>query len=269
MSNASRQDGFRRYEDFGAYHHEMMERDELYIAKVTKALSLIRPGAVVLDVGCGDGVFVKHARALGARIIGIDPAAAGVALARKMSGCATLCVGAANSLPFRSGSVDLIVMIDVVNYLPRCKEAIEESTRVLKRSGVLVIMSPCEPGLETERVAARDSWQTNGWELAELKQFAAGHLRISEVAFIEKTAPSAGLAALVRWIQRARLEELFRRLARALTRRQGNVSPTAVVPKHQRDGNIVLNTLPWPRLLARRRDQIEFIIVAVREDAAV
>jgi ubiquinone/menaquinone biosynthesis C-methylase UbiE len=266
MSDANGPDAFRRYEQFGAYHHEMMERDELYIAKVRKALSLVRPGAVVLDVGCGDGVFVKHARGMGARIIGIDPAAAGIALARKTAGCSMLCVGSADSLPFRTGSIDLIVMIDVVNYLPRCKEAIEDATRALKRGGVLVIMSPCEPGLEDERAAFPDSWQAIGWELAELEQFVARQLRISEVAFIEKVVPSPVLAAVLRWIRRTPLEGFVRQLMRALTRPADIAPPTAAAPTRQRGGNIVLNTFPWP---ARRYEQIEFIIVAVREDAAV
>jgi len=258
---------FRKYEHEGAYHHALMDRDPFYAAKIHRALSLIGPGRTVVDVGCGDGVFVKYARERGARVVGVDPREDGVRLARCVTGATKLCVGSADALPLASGSTDVVVMIDVVNYLPQCESAIREVARTLRPAGILVIMSPCDVSLEDERRTTADSWQSHVWTADELSAIVGKYLRISEVAFIEKVIPAPIIDGLFRLLASAGVAPLARRLVGASRRGRtpgGGSASTAAASS----GDIVLNTLSLPAMLVRGRERLEYVLIA-RRDALV
>jgi len=104
-----------------------------------------RPGEVILDVGCGNGLLtVELARAVGptGRVIGVDPSAEmrKPALAR----CGDFewvdtVDGIANQLPVESHSVDKAVSVQVFEYLQDIKGAIQEAHRALKPNGRLIV----------------------------------------------------------------------------------------------------------------------------------
>jgi len=47
-------------------------------------------GKMIVDVGCGGGLLAEEIAALGAQVIGVDPAVASIATARKHAGLARL-----------------------------------------------------------------------------------------------------------------------------------------------------------------------------------
>jgi SAM-dependent methyltransferase len=49
----------------------------------------------------------------------------------------------ANPLPFRSGSLGGVVMLDVLHHLPEPLEFLNEASRVLRPGGRLVMIEPC------------------------------------------------------------------------------------------------------------------------------
>jgi SAM-dependent methyltransferase len=260
---------FLKYQNSGAYHHTLMERDPFYAAKIHKAVSLVRPGAVVVDVGCGDGVFVKYARGTHrACVVGIDPSEHGVRLARQMTGASKLCVGSAAQLPIRPSSADLVVMIDVVNYLPECDDAIREATRTLKPGGILVIMSPVDISLEEERLTTADSWQSRVWTVDQMRTLTERHLRVAEVTFIEKAVPTAGVGALFGLVRAMGLASIAQRIASALHGWRRQAAP-ALSTNSVPGGSIVLNTFSLPRLFVRRYDKLEFILIARRDGVSL
>lgn len=93
----------------------------------------------VLDVGCGEGRFMRALASRGSRVVGIDPTEALLRFARKRDPDALLAKGIAESLPFRSESFALVVsyitLVDIVGY----REAIEEMVRVLRPGGRLLV----------------------------------------------------------------------------------------------------------------------------------
>lgn len=255
---------FRKYAYAGAYHHALMREDEFYIAKIRRALALVGPGDLVIDVGCGDGVFVKYARDRGGRVVGIDPSLEGVTLAREMTGPGGLCVGSAHSLPLREAIADLIVMIDVVNYLRDCDDVIGEAARVLRAGGQLVIMSPYDVSLQAERAAFADSWQTRAWTEAELKAIAGRHFAEVQLSHIEKVVPRAGLGLLTR---AARALGVARPLIAAARRLLGR-RRAAAASVETGDGTVVLNSLSLPPILTGPREKLEFVLVARKAGAS-
>jgi hypothetical protein len=111
---------------------------------------LLSPEATALEIGCGNGRFLKALAPSLGRIIGIDISAAMIGAARRE------CAALANVEAHRTDggdlaicpdqSVDLVLAVDSFPYIVRCGPALvqrhfAESARVLKPSGHLAILN--------------------------------------------------------------------------------------------------------------------------------
>ena len=97
----------------------------------------LRPGAVVVDVGCGPGATLAAITAAGHRGLGVDysPALARSAAAPD----APTVVGDAEHLPLKDGAADAIVIECVLSALPDKEGALDELHRVLRAGGTLIL----------------------------------------------------------------------------------------------------------------------------------
>lgn len=103
-----------------------------------------RPGQVVLDVGCGPGVYAPELLASGGNWIGIDLSRRMLRQARedlRNYGRAQLLQGSGAALPLRDGSVDVVLCAGVVDYLAveELQQLVAELYRVLRVNGTLCI----------------------------------------------------------------------------------------------------------------------------------
>jgi len=113
------------------------------------ALAEVKPGMVVLDVGCGRGEILRHAAQLGADAYGIDYAPVAVEMSRRVvdpldgvvPGKTGVYLADAKTLPFPTASFDRVLMFDVVEHLHpwELDQALKEVRRVLKPDGRFIV----------------------------------------------------------------------------------------------------------------------------------
>jgi SAM-dependent methyltransferase len=152
----------------------------------------LRPGARVLDLGCGEGRHV-HAFHLmeGVQAVGLDAdgpslakAAAGLASLGGGQGETLLVHGDAYRLPFPDGAFDVVVCCEVLEHLPDVDAALAEMGRVLKGGGRLAVSVP---RAWPERIC---------WALASgpggYADQPGGHVRIFEGAALRRTIAARG-----------------------------------------------------------------------------
>lgn len=115
----------------------------------TVDLAELRPGDTVLEVGCGTGAVARTARARvgpGGRVLGIDPSAEMIAVARRKAARKHLDidfrVAGIEALPFPDASVDVALSSLMMHHLPGDlkQTGLAEVRRVLKPGGRLVIV---------------------------------------------------------------------------------------------------------------------------------
>lgn len=100
-------------------------------------------GAVVLDVGCGEGRHsIGLARRFGYSVVGLDPVPRHVEVARAAAGSAevSFLLGTAERIPVRDATADLVWCRDVLVHVADLGQAYREFRRVLKPGG------PIRPG---------------------------------------------------------------------------------------------------------------------------
>lgn len=110
-------------------------------AELALELAALRPGDHVVDVGCGPGAAVRLAASRGATVVGVDPAAVMLGVARWMtwgrSGI-TWQIGSAEALPLAGASADVVWALSTVHHWPDVRAGVDEVARVLRPGGRFV-----------------------------------------------------------------------------------------------------------------------------------
>lgn len=101
----------------------------------------LRPGALVLDAGCGTGRHATYFAGRGFRTVGVDVTQAMLRRAQATPGAAFV-RGDLEALPLRSRSVDAAVCSLALCHLPELGAALRELARVLMVGGRLVVSDP-------------------------------------------------------------------------------------------------------------------------------
>lgn len=105
---------------------------------ILDALAL-RPGDRLLDVGCGGGLLLSDALALGAAATGLDHSEDMVALARERAPGADVVLGRAEELPFPDGAFTAAAMSVVFFFLADPAGVLRQCARVLEPGGRLAV----------------------------------------------------------------------------------------------------------------------------------
>src|SRR3954462_5074049 len=101
-------------------------------------------GKVVVDIGCGDGAFVRALSRAGADALGIEVSEDAVARAREKDPAHRYALGGAERLPLEDQSVDVATLMRSLHHVPDPDAAFPELRRVVR--GELYIAEPLPTG---------------------------------------------------------------------------------------------------------------------------
>lgn len=96
-----------------------------------------RPGAVLLDAGCGGGLLAPHLAGKGYRHIGVDLRPAGLATAAA-HGVEVIC-GDVTRLPLATGRFDVVAAGEILEHVADLPGTVAELCRVLRPGGLVVL----------------------------------------------------------------------------------------------------------------------------------
>jgi len=129
--------------DWGVGHYEETAEQLLRASQAVLVAARPRAGERVLDVGCGTGNAALLAARAGAQVIGVDPAARLLDVARDRAAAEQLAVtflrGDAAAIPVDDASADAVLSVFAVIFAPDPEAAAAEMARVLAPGGRIVL----------------------------------------------------------------------------------------------------------------------------------
>jgi len=112
-----------------------------YESKLVLRMLTPDPGEVILDAGCGTGIFTADILKTGARVVGLDLALA--MLRRALTKCTgrtfQFVIGDMQRLPFADASFHKAVSITAIEFIQDARIAVKELFRVTKPGGFIVV----------------------------------------------------------------------------------------------------------------------------------
>jgi len=108
---------------------------------VRKALANSRARGLVLDVGCGGGLFLRELGLANNEIVGFDFSVEAAGVAWRTNGVPAAC-GSLTLPPLRSGSCRLVTMFHVLEHLYDPASYLDAARQLLAEDGRLVIQVP-------------------------------------------------------------------------------------------------------------------------------
>ena len=124
-------------------------------------LEMLRPskGELILDAGCGTGVFTKDFIIAGAKVVGLELSFPMLARAgEKLSGTPFLMIqGDMKKLPFADHVFDKAVSVTAIEFIKDARDAVDELFRVTKPGGLIVVatLNSLSPWAERRKVSGK------------------------------------------------------------------------------------------------------------------
>lgn len=112
-----------------------------HVRFVEKALSRAEADGLVLDVGCGGGLFLRLLKERGHTVVGIDFSLAAAGVAWEHNGVPALC-GSLSQAPLPAGSCAAVTMFHVLEHLYEPAEYLRAAHTLLQDDGRLIVQVP-------------------------------------------------------------------------------------------------------------------------------
>ncbi len=138
-------------------------------------------GGTILDIGCADGVFtnVVLAKSKANKIIGVDVLKHSIAWAKnhwKKNKKMSFRVADAHKLPFKTGTFEAVVALEVLEHVFDPQKVVNEIKRVLKKDGYAVMLVPAESTLFKVVWFFWTKNKGNIWKETHIHHYSSGRL---------------------------------------------------------------------------------------------
>lgn len=121
------------------YHAHVVDHPELGRRDITLIRNLVRPGARLLDLGCGPGGFIDDCPDEVALTVGLDQDLEALHVATRSG---RMVLGDARLCPFSSSSFDAVRAKELIEHLPEPRKMVDEVVRILVPGGLLLAHVP-------------------------------------------------------------------------------------------------------------------------------
>ena len=148
--------------DWGVGRYEDTAVELEPVAELVVSRAGISRGERVLDLGCGTGNVAAAAAAAGAEVVGVDPAARLLEVARERVPGMEFVQGTAEAIPLPEDAFDAVVSVFGVIFTPEPEAAGAEIARVLKPGGRALLTTWVPAG------AVHEAFGAIGRALAEI-----------------------------------------------------------------------------------------------------
>jgi SAM-dependent methyltransferase len=145
-------------------------------------------GGLVLEVGCGSGLFLRYLRKSGYAVEGVETSKTDVMYARERFGL-TVFEGTLETLPLELGHYDAVVMVNVLEHIPDPAATVARIHSLLKPGGWVVLVLPVIDSGQARWLGARWSAVTE----------APRHVAIPSTAGARRLLGAAGFED-IRWM---------------------------------------------------------------------
>jgi SAM-dependent methyltransferase len=122
-----------------SFHWWFSARRKL-LKSILSSLS-VQKNSLILDVGCGAGSNLRALASAGLDAIGLDRSIYPLTLIRRREKFPLL-AGDLNQMPIKTGSVGLIIAMDILEHLDDDINGLIESYRVLSKGGIIIVTVP-------------------------------------------------------------------------------------------------------------------------------
>jgi SAM-dependent methyltransferase len=123
--------------------HPVRSASERRRLETIRRVLRLRPGELLLDLGCGSGWLAQLCHEAGIRVVATDIASAGVAGARaRFPEAARFAVTDAYHTALANESFDAVVLSEVVEHLEDPGKGLGEAARITKRGGRILVTVP-------------------------------------------------------------------------------------------------------------------------------
>ena len=130
-----------------------------YESKLIFRMLAPEPGELILDAGCGTGIFTEDIIKTGARVVGLELAFD--MLRRAVTKCSgrtfQSVIGDIQRLPFADDSFNKAISITAIEFIQDARRAVEELFRVTKPGGCIVVatLNSLSPWAQRRKEAAQ------------------------------------------------------------------------------------------------------------------
>jgi SAM-dependent methyltransferase len=108
---------------------------------VQSALESTPAAGLLLDVGCGGGLFLRQMKEMGYPVMGLDFSLDAASIAWRQNGVPAIC-GTLTQAPLPAGSCRAVTMFHVLEHLYSPQDYIEHARRLLAPDGRLIVQVP-------------------------------------------------------------------------------------------------------------------------------
>ena len=151
--------GWQKKDISDRIHRELTREIPLGVLSILSEAGLEVQGKTVLDLGSGLGALSSELALRGARVLAVEPAAAWRAITAARlphAGSGVVVASVGEALPFRSGTIDLVVSLQVLEHVRDPQQVLCEVYRVLRPGGGFFLA--CENYLAFREQHYRVAW---------------------------------------------------------------------------------------------------------------